>query len=104
MTERFITAEDVALPLGLTPRCIRKWAAKGDIPGAYRLNGAWRFDPIKVRNWVRQQEQKGHKWVSTSAVTFGGFASNSGAKKSASLLEQRLNPRPRTTRSADATS
>lgn len=56
MTEPFITAEAVAAPLGVTPRVVRKWAAKGQIPGAHLLNGAWRFDPVKIRDWVEKRE------------------------------------------------
>jgi hypothetical protein len=60
MTERaglrYVRAEDVAAEFGLTARCVRGWADKGKIAGAYKLNGVWRFDPLKVREWAENRE------------------------------------------------
>ncbi len=48
-----LSCTDVAKVLGRTPGCIRGWCARGEIPGAYRLNGReWRLPAAALRAYL----------------------------------------------------
>jgi hypothetical protein len=51
-----LTCRQVADALGRDGSTIRAWAARGDFPGAYRLNGReWRIPPESLRAWQDAQ-------------------------------------------------
>ena len=51
----YLTADEVAAYLGISPETVRRLARSGELP-AQRYGKLWRFDPAVVRV---QKEQKG---------------------------------------------
>jgi excisionase family DNA binding protein len=50
---------EVAEQLGRTPGTIRGWCARGEIPGAYRLNTReWRIPRAGLRSYLDQQSER----------------------------------------------
>lgn len=43
-----LTVDEVAARLRLSPRTIQKLAARGDLPGAGKIGGTYRFDAAKI--------------------------------------------------------
>lgn len=87
-----VPARVVALECGVTARCVLRWARKGKIEGAYKLNGAWRFDLLKVRRWKAQRE--GSAWPSTGGVKPIGSGFSLPARNTGDRLEQLLGMKP----------
>ena len=49
--ETALTIEEVAQLLKISPRTVRRLAAKGEIPGR-KIGNKWRFSPIAVHRWL----------------------------------------------------
>lgn len=62
----------------LSPRKVQELAVAGRIPSAAKLGGVWRFDPARVRAWIREEERRclARPEISTSAVASGGDVSS----------------------------
>ena len=41
---------------GLSLRQVQNLACRGMIPGAAKLGSVWTFDALKLRRWIREQE------------------------------------------------
>ena len=52
------TIDKTELILGLKRRNIRGMAARGEIPGAAKFGSIWTFDLVKLRSYVKQQEER----------------------------------------------
>ena len=77
----------VARRLNVNQRTVTSWAAQGRIPGATKLCGVWRFDPIKLERWIKHGEPK--PWApNVSAAKYGGDLSKVEAVPGRSLLRQ----------------
>lgn len=50
-----LTTRDVAKRLGYTTAVVSRRAKDGDIPGAVKVFGEWRFDPEAFEAWVSSQ-------------------------------------------------
>ncbi len=57
MTERLLTARELADLLGLSPATVLDWFEAGRLPG-FKLGGrAVRFRPSEVERWLEQQRR-----------------------------------------------
>ncbi len=56
MTERYLTAKEVADLLQVDERTVKRYADKGELPG-YKVMGKWRFDPQEVERYIRSKQQ-----------------------------------------------
>jgi hypothetical protein len=83
-----VSADTIAARFNVTSACVRKWATKGKMAGAYKLNGVWRFDLSKVDRWWRASEREPIVWDSIKGGRSGGSASNGKARRSGDRLEQ----------------
>jgi predicted DNA-binding transcriptional regulator AlpA len=77
MAERIRPAE-VARMTSLSVRQVQQMAAANKIPSAAKIGTIWTFDPIRVRAWIKQLEQR--QWQAdqptyTGAATSGGDVS-----------------------------
>jgi excisionase family DNA binding protein len=50
--QRYLSVQDTAKYLGLSPKTIYCWAEKGAIP-AYKVGRVWRFDRAELDDFVR---------------------------------------------------
>ena len=71
-----LTSNELATELGLTPRTIRRMAARGEIPALRtgRLKGRWRFELDDVR---AQMVADGRKWSRTTKSEADGVDNRS---------------------------
>jgi excisionase family DNA binding protein len=54
-----LTCHQVADALGRDASTVRAWVARGDFPGAYRLNGReWRIPAESLRAWQEGQRRR----------------------------------------------
>lgn len=54
-----LTCHQVADALGRDASTVRAWVARGDFPGAYRLNGReWRIPPDALGAWQEGQRKR----------------------------------------------
>ena len=53
--ESFMTAEEVAEHLKLSPYTIREYAKDGKIP-AVKFGRAWRFSPQAIKKWIEKED------------------------------------------------
>ncbi|MGI8946671.1 MAG: helix-turn-helix domain-containing protein [Ornithinimicrobium sp.] len=53
----FLTVQEVADLLRVSPGTARAWAAKGEGPPSIRLGKQIRYRPEKVEEWVQEQER-----------------------------------------------
>lgn len=53
--EDFLTAEEVAQHLKLSPYTIREYAKDGKIP-ALKFGRTWRFSPQAIKKWIEKEE------------------------------------------------
>ena len=61
-----LSCADVAQALKRTPGCIRGWCQRGEIQGAYRLNGReWRIPRASLRTYLDEQAQQKHTVVAS---------------------------------------
>jgi hypothetical protein len=51
-----IRAAVVSKMTSLAVRTVLDLAAAGKIPGAAKLHRIWTFDPVRIENWIREQE------------------------------------------------
>ena len=66
-----LTCHQVADALGRDASTVRAWAARGEFPGAYRLNGReWRIPAESLRAWQEGQRQRPSK--SAASIRPGG--------------------------------
>jgi excisionase family DNA binding protein len=52
----FLTVQEVADLLRVSPGTVRAWAAKGEGPPSIRFGKQIRYRPEKVEEWVQEQE------------------------------------------------
>lgn len=52
----FLTVQEVAEVLRVSPATVRAWIAKGEGPPAMRFGKQIRYRPERVMEWVEQQE------------------------------------------------
>ena len=81
-----VSAERVAEMTGFTSAWVRKQSRLGNVPGACKLAGEWRYDEDRIRHWIERAERQACR--SISAVPFGGLDLSGAAKKSAGRLDQ----------------
>jgi excisionase family DNA binding protein len=55
MMENFLTVEEVAEYLKLSPYTIREYAKDGKIP-AVKFGRAWRFSPQAIKKWIEKED------------------------------------------------
>lgn len=55
----FLTVQEVAELLRVSPATVRAWIAKGEGPPAMRFGKQIRYRPERVMGWVEQQEEGG---------------------------------------------
>ncbi len=55
----FLTVQEVAELLRVSPATVRGWIAKGEGPPAMRFGKQIRYRPDRVMEWVEQQEGSG---------------------------------------------
>lgn len=55
----FLTVQEVAELLRVSPATVRAWIAKGEGPPAMRFGKQIRYRPERVMEWVEQQEEGG---------------------------------------------
>ncbi|SOC57176.1 DNA binding domain-containing protein, excisionase family [Ornithinimicrobium cerasi] len=53
----FLTVQEVAELLRVSPATVRAWIAKGEGPPAMRFGKQIRYRPERVMEWVEQQEE-----------------------------------------------
>lgn len=58
-TPMFLTVQEVAELLRVSPATVRAWIAKGEGPPAMRFGKQIRYRPERVIEWVEQQEGSG---------------------------------------------
>lgn len=88
-----VPASRIASILGLSARAVRNKAQAGALPGAYRLDGAWRFDEPTIRAWRERQRVKG-TCQPIRAAKSGGSVFRPKVAKSDNRLEQLLGLSP----------
>jgi excisionase family DNA binding protein len=59
MTERLLTAHEVAAMLGFKSATIQDWFERGDLPG-FRIGGRLRFRESEVVEWLESQRGVAH--------------------------------------------
>ena len=52
--QRYIDLQQAAVYLGLSPKTLYEWVAKGNMP-AYKLGRVWRFDLLELDQFVHQR-------------------------------------------------
>jgi excisionase family DNA binding protein len=52
VTERLLTARQLAEALGVSPHTVLDWAQRGEVPSFKLPNGAVRFRPSEVEAWL----------------------------------------------------
>ncbi len=77
---RALTAADLAIHYGMTPRYWTRMAAEGKVPGAWQPSGGrgkWLFDAVAVQRWHRSKQKEVSSWPGyTSADRRIGAAPN----------------------------
>ena len=53
----FLTVQEVAELLRVSPATVRAWIARGEGPPAMRFGKQIRYRPERVMEWVEQQEE-----------------------------------------------
>ena len=61
MSERLLTAGEVAEMLAVPESWVREHTGNGKLP-AVPLGRYWRYRPSKVLEWIEEQEQGGAPW------------------------------------------
>ncbi|MGH3077240.1 MAG: helix-turn-helix domain-containing protein [Gaiellaceae bacterium] len=56
MSERLVTARDVAEQLGVTPKTVLRWTGRGLLPAIRLPSGALRYRPEDVDAWLHEHE------------------------------------------------
>jgi hypothetical protein len=80
------TIEKAELILGLKRRNIQAMAARGELPGAAKFGSTWTFDLAKLRQYVKQGEERawaGDVVQRRRAVTGAGIFSGAAFGKTA---------------------
>lgn len=58
MTDRLLTAREVAGHLGVATETVLRWHRSGRLPGGYRLaTGVLRFDPDEIDRWLEERRE-----------------------------------------------
>lgn len=52
MTEPWLSADDIALHLGITKDTVYAWIAEREMP-AHRVGRLWKFQTSEIDHWVR---------------------------------------------------
>ena len=55
--ERLWTVNDVARFLGMHPKTVYDWAARGELP-CFRLGNRLRFSPTELTRWVSARKEE----------------------------------------------
>lgn len=66
MPNEFLSIAELAAQLGRDARDLERLASRGRIPGR-RVEGAWRFHPAEIRQWL-EQEMRGFSSLELAAV------------------------------------
>lgn len=53
-----IDVEQVAELAGLSARQVQAMAKRAEIPGGAKFGRKWTFDPVAVKAWIKEQEDK----------------------------------------------
>lgn len=90
-----VSSARIAEITGFTVRWVQEHAGKGDIPGAVKLCGGWRFDEAMVRGWIRSSNPREKTWhPSIKEAKRGGAGSHIRDTKAALHLKQLLGMSP----------
>ena len=73
--------------LGLSVRAVQNMAAQGKIPGAAKMGAIWTYDEVKLRNWIRELEEKTQRCRPTFIVA---MASGGRGSKSAEWIDDEV--------------
>ncbi|MGG5812569.1 helix-turn-helix domain-containing protein [Falsiroseomonas sp. CW058] len=79
----------------LSVRKVQEMAAAGKIPGAAKLGGSWTFDPVKLRDWIAQQESLACRATSMRERASSGGASRSPASSIDAAYERLIRGKQR---------
>lgn len=52
----YLTSEELAQSLRVDATTVTRWANSGQVPGAVKFGGHWRFRRSKVLEWIRKRE------------------------------------------------
>lgn len=73
MPEHWLSAEEIAVHLGVTKDTVYSWIADKGMP-AHKIGRLWKFQASEVDSWVRCGETRGHMTVDTFECQAGGEA------------------------------
>jgi len=62
---RALTASDLAIQYGMTPRYWTRMACEGKVPGAWQPSGGrgkWLFDAVAIQRWHRSRQKEVVSW------------------------------------------
>jgi excisionase family DNA binding protein len=57
LSQKYLTARDVAELLKVEERTVRRYADRGELPG-YKVMGKWRFDPEEIQRYIRSKRSQ----------------------------------------------
>lgn len=81
----FLTVDEAAVELGVTPGTVREWAKKGRIP-ARRFGRLWRFDKNEINDAGKVEACPS---IAIQSPLIGGYASRSAVEKFAKRQGQK---------------
>jgi excisionase family DNA binding protein len=91
MTDDFLTSQEVASKLRLTVRGVNKMAARGGLPGAFKIGRLWRFDRYQLAGYIKAKQRRPSQWhPSTSAAKSIGAERSAMASSTDGRLERLL--------------
>jgi hypothetical protein len=94
MSRANVTAAELAIHYGMTPRYWTRMAAEGKVPGAWQPSGGkgkWLFDRAAVERWHRTKLREVKQWPGyTSAARRTGAAPSVTASNIASPSAPRI--------------
>ena len=68
--QRYLDLQQAAVYLGLSPKTLYEWVAKGNMP-AYKLGRVWRFDIDELDQFVHQRRTCYNPSLSENAIGLG---------------------------------
>jgi len=95
----FLTVDEAAIELGVTPGTVREWAKKGRIP-ARRFGRLWRFDKNEINDAGKVEACPS---IAIQNPLIGGYASRSAVEKFAKRQEQKIASKPKNSSTSSAT-
>ena len=67
MTERLLTARELAELLGFSASTVVDWSERGELPG-FKVGGRLRFRESEVLEWLEQRRQGGRPSLRPEAL------------------------------------